>query len=226
MIRRPPRSTLFPYTTLFRSSLPGRQLDSGCSRGLPPRDGARGLRARAAGGALVYRSAVERRDAREAGLRVRAGVGAAEAAAVPSYGECVDGRLRWGGAVRPLTTRVTVAAAARQRAAPAIHPPVGRRRPNRAPGPRRMECRTGSPGRVATARGDGRSRWRSGPPPGFGCPWVRRTRCRGASADRHLPAPNRPRSSPRRLRGLPLRAPAPASASPPPAHTGPRAPLV
>src|SRR3712207_9325067 len=32
MIRRPPRSTLFPYTTLFRSSLPlgphGRQLDA------------------------------------------------------------------------------------------------------------------------------------------------------------------------------------------------------
>src|SRR2546426_2728595 len=24
MIRRPPRSTLFPYTTLFRSSIPGR----------------------------------------------------------------------------------------------------------------------------------------------------------------------------------------------------------
>src|SRR3712207_9013661 len=27
MIRRPPRSTLFPYTTLFRSVLPGRLLD-------------------------------------------------------------------------------------------------------------------------------------------------------------------------------------------------------
>src|SRR5256885_12726984 len=26
MIRRPPRSTLFPYTTLFRSLLPGRDL--------------------------------------------------------------------------------------------------------------------------------------------------------------------------------------------------------
>src|SRR3712207_8334162 len=26
MIRRPPRSTLFPYTTLFRSKTPGRQL--------------------------------------------------------------------------------------------------------------------------------------------------------------------------------------------------------
>src|SRR5258708_37325417 len=29
MIRRPPRSTLFPYTTLFRSGLGGRTLGSG-----------------------------------------------------------------------------------------------------------------------------------------------------------------------------------------------------
>src|SRR5258708_20796515 len=28
MIRRPPRSTLFPYTTLFRSGLPQREVDS------------------------------------------------------------------------------------------------------------------------------------------------------------------------------------------------------
>src|SRR5438445_12811598 len=28
MIRRPPRSTLFPYTTLFRSSRRGRQLEA------------------------------------------------------------------------------------------------------------------------------------------------------------------------------------------------------
>src|SRR2546430_12646184 len=28
MIRRPPRSTLFPYTTLFRSALPARELRS------------------------------------------------------------------------------------------------------------------------------------------------------------------------------------------------------
>src|SRR5256885_13237415 len=32
MIRRPPRSTLFPYTTLFRSLLDGRGLDG---RGMP-----------------------------------------------------------------------------------------------------------------------------------------------------------------------------------------------
>src|SRR5260370_33895054 len=28
MIRRPPRSTLFPYTTLFRSLIPGIQMDA------------------------------------------------------------------------------------------------------------------------------------------------------------------------------------------------------
>src|SRR3712207_8633614 len=41
MIRRPPRSTLFPYTTLFRSHLP-----RGAGRG--PRDDGRALRARLA----------------------------------------------------------------------------------------------------------------------------------------------------------------------------------
>src|SRR2546430_9372079 len=30
MIRRPPRSTLFPYTTLFRSLLPGRNSNEFC----------------------------------------------------------------------------------------------------------------------------------------------------------------------------------------------------
>src|SRR5438874_4862461 len=29
MLRRPPRSTLFPYTTLFRSPVPGRRQDPG-----------------------------------------------------------------------------------------------------------------------------------------------------------------------------------------------------
>src|SRR6185295_19499102 len=33
MIRRPPRSTLFPYTTLFRSSRPG--LPTWCGEGCP-----------------------------------------------------------------------------------------------------------------------------------------------------------------------------------------------
>src|SRR2546430_3408554 len=30
MIRRPPRSTLFPYTTLFRSRVPQRRAQQGC----------------------------------------------------------------------------------------------------------------------------------------------------------------------------------------------------
>src|SRR3712207_8313076 len=48
MIRRPPRSTLFPYTTLFRSnSVSDRaaSIGSGVTRGKPPdRDGERALR--------------------------------------------------------------------------------------------------------------------------------------------------------------------------------------
>src|SRR3712207_8757902 len=36
MIRRPPRSTLFPYTTLFRSLLPGQPLHVGGQAGLEP----------------------------------------------------------------------------------------------------------------------------------------------------------------------------------------------
>src|SRR2546430_9671546 len=39
MIRRPPRSTLFPYTTLFRSHTGGRDPDDGI-RGLDDRGGA------------------------------------------------------------------------------------------------------------------------------------------------------------------------------------------
>src|SRR2546422_5565256 len=39
MIRRPPRSTLFPYTTLFRSDRPGGR--EGASRGLLPSGRAR-----------------------------------------------------------------------------------------------------------------------------------------------------------------------------------------
>src|SRR3712207_7659176 len=37
MIRRPPRSTLFPYTTLFRSLRPGRRHLVACGRGRPDR---------------------------------------------------------------------------------------------------------------------------------------------------------------------------------------------
>src|SRR6516162_4664324 len=40
MIRRPPRSTLFPYTTLFRSAFPpSRSPDSWRSRGYPAASG-------------------------------------------------------------------------------------------------------------------------------------------------------------------------------------------
>src|SRR5689334_24646083 len=46
MIRRPPRSTLFPYTTLFRSSRPVSAWDRSCVRSLrsdatSPEDGIR-----------------------------------------------------------------------------------------------------------------------------------------------------------------------------------------
>src|SRR4051812_49512128 len=37
MIRRPPRSTLFPYTTLFRSPHPARSARAGSRRGRPSR---------------------------------------------------------------------------------------------------------------------------------------------------------------------------------------------
>src|SRR3712207_6493907 len=61
MIRRPPRSTLFPYTTLFRSHAGGRQPDGG-AEAVPLR---RQLRRRRAGrrggggGAVVEGVAVE-----------------------------------------------------------------------------------------------------------------------------------------------------------------------
>src|SRR3712207_8933510 len=35
MIRRPPRSTLFPYTTLFRSALAGGHVEGGGGDGVP-----------------------------------------------------------------------------------------------------------------------------------------------------------------------------------------------
>src|SRR2546425_13191676 len=38
MIRRPPRSTLFPYTTLFRSAPAGSRRPGGSERLVPPAD--------------------------------------------------------------------------------------------------------------------------------------------------------------------------------------------
>src|SRR2546422_10587997 len=63
MIRRPPRSTLFPYTTLFRSPRPRRRprvhSRGGMGTGRDRRPGARGLRRAGAGRAA--RGAAERR---------------------------------------------------------------------------------------------------------------------------------------------------------------------
>src|SRR3989442_2063653 len=41
MIRRPPRSTLFPYTTLFRSEIPVRRGDDPFDEGRPVTEGPR-----------------------------------------------------------------------------------------------------------------------------------------------------------------------------------------
>src|SRR5258706_9812920 len=46
MIRRPPRSTLFPYTTLFRSDLQGRDPGQGPALVRKERDGHRSLQVR------------------------------------------------------------------------------------------------------------------------------------------------------------------------------------
>src|SRR3712207_8424045 len=59
MIRRPPRSTLFPYTTLFRSDLPG-PLRGDRRRGARrPRRPAR-LLGRAAGALLAHAAGLDR----------------------------------------------------------------------------------------------------------------------------------------------------------------------
>src|SRR2546430_17591845 len=70
MIRRPPRSTLFPYTTLFRSHRPGRAAHPArAHRSQPSRGGARGeglviaalwVIALAQGGAPVVTATVDR----------------------------------------------------------------------------------------------------------------------------------------------------------------------
>src|SRR3712207_7641094 len=62
MIRRPPRSTLFPYTTLFRSARRGRA-------GRFERVGARGARPRALRRAGAHADRVEERLAQPLGRR-------------------------------------------------------------------------------------------------------------------------------------------------------------
>src|SRR3712207_6869293 len=77
MIRRPPRSTLFPYTTLFRSGEPARGLglraepvdrESGCPRATASRARTRVRRARDTAPALLGRL-----QGRAGGHRVLAG---------------------------------------------------------------------------------------------------------------------------------------------------------
>src|SRR3712207_7928110 len=56
MIRRPPRSTLFPYTTLFRSLRCGRDVLTSASRGVDPRRRARRARCPGRGGTAAVRT--------------------------------------------------------------------------------------------------------------------------------------------------------------------------
>src|SRR3712207_2728947 len=106
MIRRPPRSTLFPYTTLFRSggedgggALPGRAAGAVRGRGVPGGGGGRGGRAR--GGAPLGRREPRRarlaRGAaaalvRPAGGRWEARPGRAAAGRPRDVDDCADRR--------------------------------------------------------------------------------------------------------------------------------------
>src|SRR5258707_6705968 len=56
MIRRPPRSTLFPYTTLFRSLVPERRLGMSRHRAGPSTP------VGSSGGAMAARPCVKRKD--------------------------------------------------------------------------------------------------------------------------------------------------------------------
>src|SRR3712207_8339505 len=63
MIRRPPRSTLFPYTTLFRSGAPAlREAEGDCARADRPRPPARLLGEPRAGGQLLALREVSAQD--------------------------------------------------------------------------------------------------------------------------------------------------------------------
>src|SRR3989475_2051273 len=66
MIRRPPRSTLFPYTTLFRSRVRGRGAGAAQRRGEPP---ARAVGARCAPGTDRRAGRVRRSTGRRGGAR-------------------------------------------------------------------------------------------------------------------------------------------------------------
>src|SRR5258708_18320577 len=62
MIRRPPRSTLFPYTTLFRSVLPGSDRHPHRGRAHRPRPGAGPHLDQAQAGSEMVRRALSGRD--------------------------------------------------------------------------------------------------------------------------------------------------------------------
>src|SRR3712207_8727177 len=66
MIRRPPRSTLFPYTTLFRSAV-SKESRAACSQERPPAAG----RAERRGRARTPRAGVPPRPARARAIRRR-----------------------------------------------------------------------------------------------------------------------------------------------------------
>src|SRR5437016_10887744 len=76
MIRRPPRSTLFPYTTLFRSGRSaeedpqgGGRAVGGARQAIPDHDPPTGPGARDGAAALRQRSALDRRGAHPEGRR-------------------------------------------------------------------------------------------------------------------------------------------------------------
>src|SRR6266403_979284 len=96
MIRRPPRSTLFPYTTLFRSRAPRTRARSGGGR--PTRGAARRARShrRRRGRARDRLALPRRRGVRRAGRAARA----LRALAAPGSGCYRGGLMRAGRAVR------------------------------------------------------------------------------------------------------------------------------
>src|SRR3712207_7783991 len=65
MIRRPPRSTLFPYTTLFRSLLGGQKCGSPGAESGSPQRGHRGLPAAITSKLLLSSAAIWRRRSEE-----------------------------------------------------------------------------------------------------------------------------------------------------------------
>src|SRR2546422_10910990 len=78
MIRRPPRSTLFPYTTLFRSPGACRSGRQRCGAGRTDGRGvhaARGVRGGGSGSAGLERGVLGARTAQQGGGSSRAGVG-------------------------------------------------------------------------------------------------------------------------------------------------------